>query len=92
MTKRFKTLMRNGKFMCISESVYLRESENPFLLVEDTTIKDIKNYFRGQKWHFAQWIIDESFSDLDQCELVTIEVKVVNDIPERVKTDKTSSE
>ncbi len=92
MTKRFKTLMRNGKFVALSGTCYLRDSENPEIFHENATIRLLKENFRKSLSEYSQWAIDAVLSDLDQCELVTIEVKVVNDIPELVKTDKTSSE
>ena len=92
MTKRFKTIVRGGKFISPSETGDFIETEAPFIMPESMTIGELKGYYRRHHSDFPKLAIDKALSDLEQCELVTIEVKVVNDIPERVKTDKTSSE
>ena len=92
MTKRFKTIVRGGKFVALSESGDSVEPETPILFSDESTIDSIKIHYRRILQEYAPWSIEHEISLLEQCELVTIEVKVVNDIPERVKTDKTSSE
>ena len=93
MTKtRFKTLIRNGKFVS-KPTTYIKGlgcSEFPELYDENIVIDDIKQMFIQRNKESVAWVIDRMMGHLDQCELVTIEVKIVKDIPERVRTEKTS--